>query len=530
MGNATEETQVNPRECRICIEDYDPVTRRPRFLPCGHTFCTECIYDMLEDFVLTCPNCRAEHKALNVNDFPVASIVEDFMMYCLFLEKGEIPKFEPEESTDSLDNGDSENGSLCRMMDTLRDEELASSRTLISSSNLMLSELNRYKGYIRIFMKHHQIYRENFQKVIDLHNAAIGLLEDEIMMVDALKDKGAKEKEVLLSAVNSLLSARTSEEVETAIVKVDDHQHSMEKWFQESSIVPDHDAICLSVKLRNASSEILETLCSWLDGNLLDKTTIADYAKSTSNSVLRQKLLQPECLYDLTTGLIKKLNHYLRKYQSVIPANSITAYVEAGHSVCAVKMQDCGFRFGRFSESSGNTFLHCLGKQPPNSGLYTIPFGKVAVKEFHKAWKVFFDISWLDLPHRRVIIDVVANIPMDCARVLFMLCTGERGQTYINNGVEMSCDEESDQLIILGRDSSDSDASVNFPNQRLVQDAAGLVCLGVDGRIGITIDPGTDFYTPMGKVFSGMDVLQEVADLQDTSSVKVVDCGIVLPR
>ncbi|XP_047474383.1 uncharacterized protein LOC125028867 isoform X2 [Penaeus chinensis] len=529
MGNAAKEIQVNPRECRICIEDYDAVTRRPRFLPCGHTFCTECIDDMLAECVLTCPNCRAEHKALNVNDFPVAAIVEDFMMYCLFLEEGKIPEFEPEESADSLNNGNSENGSLCRMLDTLRDEELACSRTLISSCNEMFSEFNRYNGCLLEYKKHHQNDLENLQKVIDLHNAAIGLLEKEIKMIDALKEMGAKEKEVLLSAVNSLLSARTSEEVETAIVSVDQKQLVVEQWFHKCDLIPDHDAICLSVKLRKATSEVLETLCCWMDGNILDHKTIANYAKSTSNSELKRKTIQPRCLKDFTTGLMEKLHHYIRKYESVIPTESITAYVKAGHSVCAVSVQDGGFRFARFSESSDSIFLHCLQERIPNSGLYTIPFRKVEIKDFSSGWKGFFVISWPIASPRRVIIEVLPNVPVEYSRVLFMLLTGSRGQSYLNSDVEMNYDEDSGEEIIFGKNCM-YPATLPFPKERLVRDEVGLVDVGVDGRVWITLEPSNAYCMAVGKVFSGMDVLREAAEFHDISKVQVVDCGIVLPR
>lgn len=529
MGNAAKEIQVNPRECRICIENYDPVTRRPRFLPCGHTFCTECIDDMLEDCVLTCPNCRAEHKAFKVDDFPVAAIVEDFMMYCLFLEEGKIPEFEPEKSADSLDDGNSENGSLCRVLDTLRNEELACSRTLISSCNEMLSELTRYRSFLLKYEECHEKDRENFNNVIELHNAALDLIGKEIMEVDTLKEKGTKKKEVLLSAVNSLLSAKTSEEVESAIVRVDNHQHAVEKWFHKCSIFPDHDAICLSVKLRKATSVVFETLCSWMDGEVLGWKPMDGNAKSISNSELKQKTKEPECLKDFTAGLMEKFQHYHIRYQSVITAESINAYVEAGHSVYTVKYQKDGFLFGRFSESSGNIFMHCLQDQAPTRGVYTIPFSEVKATHFHSGWKAFFDITWPDSPPRRVIIHLVSSYPTDHTRVMFMLCTGEKGRSYINSGVDVIDGEMSSEHLIFGKGCRSPATFSTISRGRLVNDKVGFVDVSEEGQVHITINPGISFCTTVGNVCSGMDVLQEASEYYNTSKVQLVDCGVVLP-
>jgi len=44
-------------ECGICFEDYAEA-RRPRMLPCGHTFCEVCLGDMAKDQKVQCPKCQ----------------------------------------------------------------------------------------------------------------------------------------------------------------------------------------------------------------------------------------------------------------------------------------------------------------------------------------------------------------------------------------------------------------------------------------------------------------------------------------
>jgi hypothetical protein len=30
-------------KCRICIQEFNEIDRKPKFLPCSHTLCLECI-------------------------------------------------------------------------------------------------------------------------------------------------------------------------------------------------------------------------------------------------------------------------------------------------------------------------------------------------------------------------------------------------------------------------------------------------------------------------------------------------------
>jgi len=49
-------------ECSVCFEDYAEA-RRPRFLPCGHTFCEVCLGDLVKDQQVQCPKCQQTSHA-----------------------------------------------------------------------------------------------------------------------------------------------------------------------------------------------------------------------------------------------------------------------------------------------------------------------------------------------------------------------------------------------------------------------------------------------------------------------------------
>nr|XP_045595445.1 tripartite motif-containing protein 59-like [Procambarus clarkii] len=73
------EEDNKPEECSVCYNDYDDNQLRPRTLPCGHTFCSQCIDNAIENGQLTCPSCRAEHAATAATQFPISYAVEAFV-------------------------------------------------------------------------------------------------------------------------------------------------------------------------------------------------------------------------------------------------------------------------------------------------------------------------------------------------------------------------------------------------------------------------------------------------------------------
>nr|XP_045610760.1 tripartite motif-containing protein 59-like [Procambarus clarkii] len=68
-----------PEKCSVCYNDYDDNQLRPRTLPCGHTFCSQCVDNAIKNGQLTCPSCRAEHAATAATQFPISYAVEAFV-------------------------------------------------------------------------------------------------------------------------------------------------------------------------------------------------------------------------------------------------------------------------------------------------------------------------------------------------------------------------------------------------------------------------------------------------------------------
>jgi hypothetical protein len=60
-------------ECTICFDGFDvsQIFKTPRILPCGHTFCTECLARLVQaDSSLKCPNCNSKIQNINLEAIP----------------------------------------------------------------------------------------------------------------------------------------------------------------------------------------------------------------------------------------------------------------------------------------------------------------------------------------------------------------------------------------------------------------------------------------------------------------------------
>ena len=48
--------------CKICMDKYNELERKPLFLPCGHTFCARCLRFVYKKKILICPMDKKHHK------------------------------------------------------------------------------------------------------------------------------------------------------------------------------------------------------------------------------------------------------------------------------------------------------------------------------------------------------------------------------------------------------------------------------------------------------------------------------------
>lgn len=67
--------QADSITCKLCKSPYNILDRKPRcFMPCGHTFCENCINELLERL---CPKCEKPYNQAIV-DFDCIDLVKKY--------------------------------------------------------------------------------------------------------------------------------------------------------------------------------------------------------------------------------------------------------------------------------------------------------------------------------------------------------------------------------------------------------------------------------------------------------------------
>lgn len=54
-------------ECGICFKPYNHHDKKPLSLPCGHSFCLECMKRMSKHLAIQCPYDKTSHQFLPEN-------------------------------------------------------------------------------------------------------------------------------------------------------------------------------------------------------------------------------------------------------------------------------------------------------------------------------------------------------------------------------------------------------------------------------------------------------------------------------
>lgn len=57
-------------ECGVCFKNYNAIEKKPLSLPCGHTFCLDCLKQIGKHNQIKCPFDKSIHQA-TADNLPV---------------------------------------------------------------------------------------------------------------------------------------------------------------------------------------------------------------------------------------------------------------------------------------------------------------------------------------------------------------------------------------------------------------------------------------------------------------------------
>ncbi|XP_069182617.1 uncharacterized protein [Procambarus clarkii] len=233
----------NPEECKVCITNYDKAKRRPRTLPCGHTFCTLCVAGMIKLQRLSCPTCRVDHKATSATHFPISYDMEAVIRKLKVLQLTVLPSSKPNERR------------------SLIQEKEDSISQLLSGFQETLSQLKRYEVQLRDWKNQHEELLAKLSDLVERNKGALKLLEDELSILLYQRKKGEEGVARLEGTQGSLAGVHSAAEAATALDDSERYNAEVEDWIQNcQKIFPDVNTIQTSLKVREVTKRALETI------------------------------------------------------------------------------------------------------------------------------------------------------------------------------------------------------------------------------------------------------------------------------
>ncbi|KAK8718938.1 hypothetical protein OTU49_014233, partial [Cherax quadricarinatus] len=290
-----------PEECKVCFNEYDEDLQRPRTLPCGHTFCSQCIEDTIKNVQLTCPGCRAQHTATAASHFPVNYIVEalikklkaeqhksvgivptkhsqlfiySFILlifiviytvlsaYILPNETGasvhtcicSLSKKTDDKQASSfllVEEGHHDHPKgVSKKLGSIVQDQKSSINNIITECEDVLSQLEQYQGQVREWKTQHHQLHDRLYDLLEQNKAALELLKEEDTRVTNMTTEGEAGKKELQVMLKCLGTVNTGQEAVISIDEADQCNMEVEDWLQKcQKLFPDVNTVHTSIKV-----------------------------------------------------------------------------------------------------------------------------------------------------------------------------------------------------------------------------------------------------------------------------------------
>lgn len=178
---------------------------------------------MIKDFKLTCPRCRTEHYAEDVQQIPVNYDMEEFIrrmnaMQLTAVDKGKRSHDGPPGISNKLQS--------------LLEEQKASARHQMSDNQKVQSSLLKYHQQLRGWKVQHQQIQDRLDHLVQQNKEALVLLEEEDSRVTDRLTEGEEGRVRLQTMLESLDTVNTAKEMVSAIDEAEGRNTQAQDWNQ----------------------------------------------------------------------------------------------------------------------------------------------------------------------------------------------------------------------------------------------------------------------------------------------------------
>lgn len=246
-----------PEECSVCLISFDDDVR-PRSLPCGHTFCSQCVNKAIKNGQLACPICRTQHSASAASRFPINYGMEAFVRKL---------------KHDQLMAMGSQTGVARKKLRSVVKEQKSSISSVIIECEEVLSQLGEYRGQLNDWKTRHLQLQE---RLVEQNKAVMKLLEQEDDCVVTMTSRGEEEKTRLQAMLVNLDTVNAIDNADTIIDAAEKCNVEVQHWSQKcQALFPDVNTVHTSVKVCTEGHIVLTQLSIVLSvyKHLMQRTT-----------------------------------------------------------------------------------------------------------------------------------------------------------------------------------------------------------------------------------------------------------------
>ncbi|XP_068235450.1 uncharacterized protein [Palaemon carinicauda] len=515
----------DPRECRVCNEEFDEEGRRPRTLTCSHHFCTNCITKLINNHSKQCPFCRVEFQASSAGDVMVNHGVEDFIKFLSNKEAETSPgpnqhSQEHSFAAEKIDNGTKDSGATNRNL--LVDYQNAETRIedCIQSLLALKTDLQNENARIEV---------ELLPKINELmveHKDAIQSLEKtQVKLASQLKE--AKDKKRHLRNANDSSSSTKFKEIVSKKDRDNRDYSAAESWLELfKNLSPEDDKLIRKTKkvcrsTKEKVSVAIEVFSS-KDSSDDDVSPVLDNATITLRELTFSGQLTPQRLQEMSEpvkALLKQRKIYAIHYDKGIS------------------------RSAKFTIKGDYLYLHHLENKSPPGDAYTLEFRDVLSLVDPSSTLTFLELSAGGSTLGRLHVLLAPDTAR--AKNFALLCTGEKHHCYANTSLLWARHKGQAMEGVWGGDYEMDDGEGGAALVRGLTTGgeyerpwtAGTVeglwwkgdAQGAQFLIYTRDNPGKVCERAFGVVERGLGVLvRAINRYPDIKQVKVSDCGLVI--